>query len=46
MIFDNNKRDPEKVILGIESSFDESAACLVNSYGELKSKNLKYTNLQ
>lgn len=37
------KRDPEEVILGIESSFDESAACLINSYGEVKSKDVRYT---
>lgn len=29
-------RSREEVILGIESSFDESAAALINSYGEVK----------
>ena len=42
-IFNNSERSKNEVILGIESSFDESAACLVNSYGELFSKNIRYT---
>ena len=36
-------RDPDEVILGIESSFDESAACLVDSFGNLRSKDVRYT---
>jgi len=29
--------------LGIESSFDESAACLMNSFGAMMSENIKFT---
>jgi hypothetical protein len=36
-VFGNKHRDPSEVILGIESSFDESAASVVNSFGEIKS---------
>lgn len=36
-IFGNSKRSRDEYILGIETSFDESAASLVNSYGEIKS---------
>ena len=43
MIFSDDSRDPDDAILGIESSFDDSAACAVNSYGELISENVKYT---
>jgi hypothetical protein len=39
-IFDMPERNKQDVILGIESSFDESAACLVNSCGEIKSENV------
>jgi hypothetical protein len=35
-IFGNKERSKEDVILGIESTFDESAACLINSFGEIK----------
>jgi len=35
-VFGNAERCREEVILGIESSFDNSAAALVNSYGEIK----------
>lgn len=31
------------MILGIESSFDDAAACLVNSFGTLCSENVKYS---
>lgn len=34
-VFDDKKRPRDHFILGIESSFDESAASLVNSYGEV-----------
>ena len=34
-VFSDNERSKEEYILGIESSFDESAASLVNSYGEV-----------
>ena len=34
-VFDDKERSKEEYILGIESSFDESAASLVNSYGEV-----------
>jgi hypothetical protein len=37
------KRDPDEVILGIESSFDESAACLVDSFGNVRGKDVRYT---
>jgi len=36
-IFNNPKRSRDSVILGIESSFDDSSAALINSYGEIKS---------
>ena len=36
-------KDRKKVILGIESSFDDSSACLVNRFGELISENVKYS---
>lgn len=39
VIFSDPNRDPNEVILGIESSFDESAASLVNSFGEIKANN-------
>jgi tRNA A37 threonylcarbamoyltransferase TsaD len=42
-VFGVENRSKDEVILGIESSFDESAACLVNSYGEIKSKDIRYT---
>lgn len=32
-LFNDTSRSKEEVILGIESSFDESAASLVNSFG-------------
>lgn len=35
-VFSDAQRDPNEVILGIESSFDESAASLVSSFGEIK----------
>lgn len=38
-VFSDSKRDPNEVILGIESSFDESAASLVSSFGEIKANN-------
>lgn len=34
-IFGNKERSEHKYILGIETSFDESAASLVNSYGNI-----------
>jgi hypothetical protein len=34
-IFDNKERPRNEYILGIESSFDESAASIVNSWGEV-----------
>lgn len=34
-IFGNKERSKDDVILGIESSFDDSAAGLVNSYGDI-----------
>lgn len=37
LLFDNPERSRDDLILGIESSFDESAASLVNSFGEVKS---------
>lgn len=40
-LFGNKGRDPEELILGIESSFDDSCASLVNSYGEIKSNVIK-----
>ena len=36
-IFGDTARSRDEYILGIETSFDESAASLVNSYGEIKS---------
>ena len=36
-LFVDKNRSREDVILGIESSFDDSAAAIVNSYGEIKS---------
>lgn len=38
IVFDDIQRSEKDVILGIESSFDESAASLVNSYGEIKAQ--------
>ena len=38
--------DRRKVILGVESSFDDSAACLVNAVGELMSENVKFSQPQ
>ena len=35
-VFEDKKRSDKDVIIGIESSFDESAASLVNSYGQVK----------
>ncbi len=34
-VFSDPKRSKDDLILGIETSFDESAASLVNSYGEV-----------
>lgn len=34
-VFSDPSRSREEYILGIESSFDESAASLVNSFGEV-----------
>lgn len=34
-IFGNKSRSRDELILGIESSFDDSAASLVNSFGEI-----------
>ena len=42
-MFGDEQRDKRKVILGIESSFNDSAACLVNSYGQMMSENVKYS---
>lgn len=36
-IFGNKERSKDEVILGIESSFDDSAASLINSYGNIVS---------
>lgn len=36
-LFKDINRSREDVILGIESSFDDAAASLVNSFGEIKS---------
>ena len=36
ILFADEKRNNEEVILGIESSFDDSAAALVNSFGQIK----------
>ena len=36
-VFEDKDRSRDELILGIESSFDESAACLINSFGEIKS---------
>lgn len=37
LVFGNPDRSKDEVMLGIECSFDESAASLVNSFGEIKS---------
>jgi hypothetical protein len=37
-LFDDETRPRNEYILGIESSFDESAASLMNSYGEILSE--------
>ena len=37
-IFADKDRSKEEVIMGIESSFDDSCASLVNSFGEIKSE--------
>jgi tRNA A37 threonylcarbamoyltransferase TsaD len=37
-LFDDGTRPRNEYILGIESSFDESAASLMNSYGEILSE--------
>jgi hypothetical protein len=37
-IFDDKQRSKDEVILGIESSFDDSAAALINSFGWIKSQ--------
>jgi len=34
-IFKDNQRSRDEYILGIEGSFDDSGASLVNSYGEI-----------
>lgn len=39
IIFSSPNRSRDEVILGIESSFDDSAACLINSFGEIKANN-------
>jgi hypothetical protein len=36
IIFNDPNRSKDDVILGIESTFDESAASLINSFGEIK----------
>ena len=36
IVFDDKERSEKEVILGIESSFDESAASLVDSNGQIK----------
>jgi hypothetical protein len=36
-VFGNTARPRDEYVLGIETSFDESAASLVNSWGEIKS---------
>jgi tRNA A37 threonylcarbamoyltransferase TsaD len=36
-IFGDSTRSRDEYVLGIETSFDESAASLVNSWGEIKS---------
>ena len=38
-VFSDLERARDEYILGIESSFDESAASLVNSYGEVVANN-------
>jgi hypothetical protein len=38
-VFGDSTRDKSQVILGIESSFDESAASLVNSFGDIVANN-------
>lgn len=35
-LFNDPKRSPDDFIMGIESSFDESAVSIVNSFGEVK----------
>lgn len=40
-VFADKNRSKDEVILGIESSFDDSAASLVNSYGEIKVAKMK-----
>jgi hypothetical protein len=35
-LFGNKNRSPEDLILGIEATFDDSAASLVNSFGQIK----------
>lgn len=45
-IFDDQKfnvEHPQKLILGIESSFDESAACLVDGHGRIMSEDVRFT---
>lgn len=37
-LFNDKNRSRDEVILGIESSFDNSAAALVNSFGEIKAE--------
>jgi hypothetical protein len=36
-LFDDKTRSRDDLILGIESSFDDSSCSLINSYGEIKS---------
>lgn len=38
IVFDVKERSEKEVILGIESSFDESAASLVDSNGQIKAQ--------
>lgn len=35
-LFGNSERSREELVLGIHSSFDDSSASLVNSFGEIK----------
>ena len=42
-MFGQENRGHEKGILGIETSYDECAACVVNSYGNLLSDNVRKT---
>ena len=37
-IFGDKDRSRDEVILGVESSFDDSCASLVNSFGEIKAQ--------